>query len=183
MNSGLDSCLLQRKIEYIEKETCLGTRCCREKEKLQHQLREADSERNRLWSQVRKLEAAAAAHAREHEAAKSAKQKFNDVEAELQQTKRNLASTAAVVAQLQRKLKTAEDQLQERDTLHHAAPETSGSAKDAVEPVNAALSKLQARFESAKQELAAVQMETKAAQEENARLQELLQNAHKNEVG
>jgi hypothetical protein len=59
-----------RKVELIEREQCLGTRCCEQLAQLKRQLKVADSERNSLHLQVRDLEqkfhcqhvAAAASH-------------------------------------------------------------------------------------------------------------------------
>jgi hypothetical protein len=50
----------QRRLELIEKEACLGTRCCAEKENFKHRLKQADDECNRLRLQMRNLETAAA---------------------------------------------------------------------------------------------------------------------------
>ena len=50
----------QRRLELIEKEACLGTRCCAEKENFKHRLKQADDECNRLRRQMRNLETAEA---------------------------------------------------------------------------------------------------------------------------
>jgi hypothetical protein len=48
----------QRRLELIEKEACLGTRCCAEKENFKHRLKQADDECNRLMRNLETAEAA-----------------------------------------------------------------------------------------------------------------------------
>jgi len=50
----------QRRIDLMEKEACLGTRCCAEKEDYKQRLKRADDECNRMQQQMRDLEAATA---------------------------------------------------------------------------------------------------------------------------
>jgi len=101
----------QRQLVLAEKEWCLGTRCCQEKEQFRIQLKSAQTELNRLRLQVRDMDAAATArHERER--------KREGERASERETPPSLADIDSAVEKYQHMLQETQDELAALSTMH-----------------------------------------------------------------